>query len=383
MTTCVSHDPAILNLPLYDNGHRALAERLEDWCGSRMSDWERDSDRDPAERCRALMAELGDAGWLAHLDGGGEASDMRSVCVRRQTLAYHEDLSDLTYSIQELAAIAVARYGTAEQRGRYLPGMSDGSVVAAVALSEEGAGSDLGAVALRAEPSHDGYVLNGVKTWIALGDIADMCVVLARTGDGPGPLGLSAFLVDMHATGVTRGAIEAIAPRSWAELTFTDCHVGTGALLGERGQGFVVALEMLERFRMTVAAAAVGFGRRAYRLALDRARGREAFGGRLADLQLVKSSLTSMDVRLSAAALLTARAALALDTGGEYAKDSAVAKLYATESAGQVVDAAVQVFGAAGVVSGTAIERLYRQVRALRIYEGSSELLAMTIAESL
>ncbi|MCH7230950.1 acyl-CoA dehydrogenase family protein [Glycomyces sp. L485] len=380
--TPAAFEPDVLRLPLFGDHHRDLADRLDRWCAERTGDWT-DPAAEPADRCRALLAEIGGAGWLRHLDSDRRASDLRSVCIRRQVLAYHEDLADFSYSIQELCAAAIARYGTEEQRRRHLPGLAAGTGAGALALSEPGAGSDLAAVALDAAPDGDGFVLNGVKTWIAQGDIADVHVVLARTGDGPGPLGLTAFLVPGDAPGLKASPIGAIAPRSWAELTFTDCRVGPDAVLGERGRGYVVALDVLERARMTVAAAATGFAGRAFHLALERARARRAYRGRLADLQLVKSSLAEMRIKLSAASLLAARAAWAADSGEDYAEASSTAKVYATEAAGEIVDAAVQIFGAAGLVADSPMERLYRQIRSLRIYEGPSEVLQMGIAEAL
>jgi len=376
-------DPDVLALPLFDDAHRTLADEIGKWCGDRAEAWASLDTTDPAVTGRAVLAELGQAGWLRHLDPGRPDSDLRSLCLRRQALAYYEDLADFTYSIQELTAAAIARHGTDRQRRRHLPGLATGTSAGALAFSEPGAGSDLAAVVLEAAPDGDGFVLNGTKTWIAQGDIADVCVVLARTGDGPGPLGLTTFVVDRGAPGFETEPIGAIAPRSWAELTFTDFRVGPEAVLGERGQGLVVALDVLERARTTVAAAAIGFARRAFRLALDHARTRKVYGGRLADLQLVRSSLAGMDVKLSAASLLTARAAWAVDMHRDHARHSSTAKLYGTEAACEIVDRAVQIFGAAGLVSGSAMERLYRQIRSLRIYEGSSEVIEMTIADAL
>ena len=376
-------DPDVLALPLFDDSHRTLADEIERWCADRAKAWTSLDTTDPAATGRAMLAELGQSGWLRHIDPDRPDSDSRSLCLRRQALAYYEDLADFTYSIQELTAAAIARHGTDQQRRRYLPGLATGTTAGALAFSEPGAGSDLAAVVLEATPDGDGFVLDGTKTWIAQGDIADVCVVLARTGDGPGPLGLTTFLVECGAPGFDAEPIGAIAPRSWAELTFTDLRVGPEAVLGERGRGLVVALDVLERARATVAAAAIGFGRRAFRLALDHARTRKAYRGRLADLQLVRSSLAGMDVKLSAASLLTARAAWAMDVDLDHAKHSSTAKLYGTEAAGEIVDSAVQIFGAAALVSGSAMEGLYRQVRSLRIYEGSSEVIAMVIADAL
>lgn len=383
MDSSGAFDPDLLALPLFDDAHRALGDEIEKWCGDRTEAWASLNVTDPATTGRAMLAELGRSGWLRHLDPGRPDSDLRSLCLRRQVLAYHEDLADFAYSIQELAAAGIVRHGTDEQRRRYLPGLAAGTTAGALAFSEPDAGSDLAAVALEATSDGAGFVLNGTKTWIAQGDIADVCVVLARTGDGPGPLGLTTFLVDCDAPGFEAEPIGAIAPRSWAKLTFTEVRVGPLAVLGERGQGLVVALDVIERARTTVAAAAIGFARRAFQLALGRARTRRAYGRRLADLQLVRSALARADVKLSAASLLTVRAAWAIDAGHDHAKHSSIAKLYGTEAAGQIVDSAVQIFGAAGLVSGSAIERLYRQIRSLRIYEGSSEVIEMTIADVL
>ncbi|GAA4551949.1 acyl-CoA dehydrogenase family protein [Amycolatopsis samaneae] len=377
-------EPELLELPLFDDAHRALARRIERWCADRHGTLAPPTGADPAAHCRALRTELGHSGWLGHLGlEPGEGTDLRSVCVRRQALAFHEDLADFVYSIQELSASAIIRHGSEEQHRRHLPGLAEGTRAGALAFSEPGAGSDLSAVALTATEDGDGFVLNGSKTWIAQGDIADVLVVLARTGDGPGPLGLTAFLVDGDAGGLKATPIRAIAPRSWAELTFTDCRIGPDAMLGDRGHGYVVALDVLERARVTVAAAALGFARRACAYALERARARRAYSRRLADLQLVKSALAAMDVKIAAASLLTARAAWSADHGGEYGRYAAAAKLHATEAAGEIADAAVQIFGAAGLVADSPLERLYRQVRSLRIYEGPSEVLEMIIADAL
>ena len=256
--------PTVLALPLFDDAHRALAHDIGRWCAERAGAWASLDAADPGATGRAMLAELGRAGWLRHLDPDRPDSDLRSLCLRRQALAYHEDLADFAYAIQELTAAAIVRHGSQEQQRRYLPGLATGTSAGALALSEPGAGSDLAAVALEAVPDGDGFVLNGTKTWIAQGDIADVCVVLARTGDGPGPLGLTTFLVDTGVPGFKAEPIGAIAPRSWAQLDFTDVRVGADAVLGERGQGFVVALDILEQARATVAAAAIGFARRAF-----------------------------------------------------------------------------------------------------------------------
>ncbi|MFC8914791.1 acyl-CoA dehydrogenase family protein [Streptomyces sp. NPDC047821] len=394
METTTSFDPEILLLPFHDAGHRRLAEDFGAWCDTRTALWEKVRTMDPDDAGRTLAAELGRAGWFAALDpagapedgpGAGAPGDMRALCLMREALAYAEDLADFAFSIQALAATPVIRFGSEEQRRRWLPALARGEAIGAFAVSEKEAGSDLAAVSLHAERTGDGgYVLNGGKAWIANGTIADVVVVIARTGEGPGPLGLTAFLVPADTPGVAAERIDALAPRSFAHLSFTDVKLPAGAVLGRPGKGFVVAVDLLERFRMTVGAAALGFARRAADTALAHTRSRSAYGGVLFDLQLVKASLADMEVGLNAAALLVARAAWECDRGNRgYARHSNIAKVHATEAAQEVVDAAVQLLGASGVVRDGVTERLYRQIRSLRIYEGSTDVLRLAIAGAL
>ncbi|MFI9066215.1 acyl-CoA dehydrogenase family protein [Streptomyces sp. NPDC053429] len=385
MTT--SFDPEVLDLPFYDDGHRRLAETAGTWCDSNRVLWEEVRALDPDAAGRRLVRALGDAGWLASLDpAAGAAEDLRALCLRREALAYAEDLADFAYSIQALAATPLLRFGSEAQQRRHLPRMAAGETIGAFAVSEREAGSDVASVGLEAErDAADGsYVLNGRKAWIANGTIADLFVVIARTGPGPGALGLTAFLVPAATPGLRAERIDAIAPRSFAHLAFEDCRVPADAVLGRPGRGFVVAVDLLERFRTTVGAAALGFARRAFDTALAHTRQREAYGQTLFDLQLVKASLADMEVQLGAASLLVARAAWETDRGSRrFARHSNIAKVHATETAQGVVDSAVQLLGAAGIVQGGVTERLYRQVRSLRIYEGASEVLRMAIAGSL
>nr|WP_190186783.1 acyl-CoA dehydrogenase family protein [Streptomyces cirratus] len=385
MTT--SFDPEVLDLPFYDDGHRRLAETAGTWCDSNRVLWEEVRALDPDTAGRRLVRTLGDAGWLAALDpAAGVAEDLRSLCLRREALAYAEDLADFAYSIQALAATPLLRFGSEAQQRRHLPGMAAGTTIGAFAVSEPEAGSDVASVGLEAvrDAADGSYVLNGRKAWIANGTIADLFVVIARTGQGPGALGLTAFLVPAATPGLRAERIDAIAPRSFAHLAFEDCRVPADAVLGRPGRGFVVAVDLLERFRTTVGAAALGFARRAFDTALAHTRQREAYGQTLFDLQLVKASLADMEVQTGAAALLVARAAWETDRGSRrFARHSNMAKVHATETAQGVVDSAVQLLGAAGVVQGGVTERLYRQIRSLRIYEGTSEVLRMAIAGSL
>ncbi|MBV9022376.1 MAG: acyl-CoA dehydrogenase family protein, partial [Streptomycetaceae bacterium] len=320
MDTTTSFDPEVLGLPFYDDGHRRLAHRIGTWCESQSEFWQNIRGVDPDEAGRRLVRLLGTAGWLAWLDPAAGPHDLpgdqRALCLVREALAYAEDLADFAFSIQALAATPIIRFGDEQQKKRYLPGLADGSLIGAFAVSEKEAGSDVAAVGLGAERSGDGYVLNGRKAWIANGTIADVYVVIARTGEGPGPLGLTAFLVPADTPGVlVDERLEAIAPRSFAHLSFEDCRVSAEAVLGRQGKGFVVAMDLLGRFRMTVGAAANGFARKAADAALAHTKNRDAYGGTLFDLQLVKASLADMEVQLNAAALLVARAAWECDQG--------------------------------------------------------------------
>jgi acyl-CoA dehydrogenase len=385
-----SLDAAILELPFYDEPHRRLARAIGTWCDDRTDRWDGIRGDAPEKAGTELTRELGADGWFAFLDPASDPGtvpgDHRALCLMRETLAYAEDLADFAFSIQALAATPILRHGSDEQKRRHLPGMANGTVLGAFAVSEEEAGSDVAALGLRAERTEDGgFVLNGHKAWIANGGIADLYCVIARTGEGPGPLGLTAFLVPADTPGLhVRESIDVIAPRAFAHLAFEDCRVPPDSVLGRRGGGFVIAMDLLERFRMTVGAAALGFARRAADTALARARSRPAYGGRLLDLQLVKAALADMEVKLNAGSLLVARAAWEADRGNRrYPKHSSIAKLYATETAQEIVDASVQLLGAAGLVKDSVTERLYRQIRSLRIYEGTSEVQRLTIAGAL
>lgn len=383
MSNLFSHDAAMLTLPFYQPDHITQINALDSWC--QQQNIEALPQQNSAEQGNYLLRMLGKGGWLRHLNETESSilTDARSACLFRQTLAYHHDLLDFAWSIQTLSGSVIRRFGNEAQCERYLPRLASGEFAGAFALSEPQAGSDVSAVALTAERQGDGFLLNGQKAWIAQGDIADCLIVIARTGEGPGPLGLSAFIVDAALQGISADPLNAIAPRSWAHLCFTNVRVPIENRLGNPGQGFIIALDILDRFRMTVASAATGFARRAADIALRHASKRQIYQGRLLDLQLVKASLAKMEIALSAATLMTAHAAWRLDTGATFAKDSAMAKYFATEQASQIVDSALQMLGAAGVVADSQIERLYRQIRPLRIYEGASETLLMNIASAL
>ncbi|EKX61592.1 acyl-CoA dehydrogenase [Streptomyces ipomoeae] len=383
MTTATlpsTFDTRILALPLYEDHHRDLARRLVTWCDEHRQVFV--GAGDPEAVGPRVLRALGDAGRLAFLDS--RTDDFRALCLAREALAYADDLADYTFSIQALAATPIRRFGTDDQRRRYLPGLAAGTLCAAFAVSEQAAGSDVAAIGLQARETGTGWVLNGDKAWIAHAGIADVYTVIARTGPGPGAFGLTAFLVPATTPGLRVEPVPMIAPRALGHLVFDDCALPEEAVLGRRGGGFAIAMEVLDRFRVTVGAAALGFARRAADAALARARERPMLGGKLFDLATVRAAFADMEVKLDAAALLVARAAWEIDHDGPGSpRHSAVAKLHATEAAQQIVDSAVQIFGAAGLVRDSLPERLYRQIRSLRIYEGSSEVQQAIIAAAI
>lgn len=380
-------DTDYLNWPFLEPRHRELAQRLDAWAAQHI-DQRHGHDVDAA--CRALVKQLGEAGWLKHAIGGrgyggaSEAIDTRAVCLIRETLARHSGLADFAFAMQGLGSGAITLFGSDENKRDYLTRVGRGEAIAAFALSEPDAGSDVAAMACAATLDGDHYVLNGEKTWISNGGIADMYVVFARTGEAPGARGISAFIVDADLPGFEIAErIDVIAPHPLARLRFTDCRVPVSKRLGAAGQGFKVAMATLDVFRTSVAAAALGFARRALDEALARATARKMFGKTLADFQLTQAKLAQMATGIDAAALLTYRAAWQRDQGRRVTKEAAMAKLTATETAQQVIDAAVQMFGGLGVVSEQPVERLYREIRSLRIYEGATEVQQMIIAREL
>jgi len=380
-------DTAYLNWPFLEPRHRALALALDAWAAQHIPQ-QHGHDVDAA--CRALVRQLGAAGWLKHAIGGREyggavdAIDTRAVCLIRETLARHSGLADFAFAMQGLGSGAITLFGSEDNKRDYLTRVGRGEAIAAFALSEPDAGSDVAAMACAATLDGDHYVLNGEKTWISNGGIADMYVVFARTGEAPGARGISAFIVDAGLPGFEIAErIDVIAPHPLARLRFTNCRVPVSKRLGEAGQGFKVAMATLDIFRTSVAAAALGFARRALDEALARATSRKMFGKTLADFQLTQAKLAQMATGIDAAALLTYRAAWQRDQGQRVTKEAAMAKLTATETAQQVIDAAVQMFGGLGVVSEQPVERLYREIRSLRIYEGATEVQQLIIAREL
>jgi acyl-CoA dehydrogenase len=377
-------DRSYLAWPFFDERHRALSAEVERFAAGALPDLD---ETDVDDTCRMLVARLAKAGLLRHVVpadfGGAEGGlDVRALCLVRETLARFASLADFAFAMQGLGSGAISLFGSEDQRRDWLPAVAQGRKIAAFALSEHEAGSDVAALATTAESDRAGFVLNGAKAWISNGGIADVYVVFARTGEAPGAKGLSAFIVDAETPGLEIAErIDLIAPHPLATLRFEDCRVPRAQLLGEPGQGFRIAMATLDVFRPTVGAAALGFARRALDEALARASSRQLFGGPLAELQMVQAKLADMALAIDAAALLVYRAAWAKDAGAaRITREAAMAKLFATEAAQRVIDDALQIHGALGVVAGHPVERLYREVRALRIYEGASEVQQVVIA---
>ncbi len=377
----------IIDLPFFDDVHRQLAADLNAWCAANLPTTE---PHDVDEACRDLVGVLGNAGWLRYAvpaENGGalDKLDSRALCLIRETLAYHAGLADFVFAMQGLGSGAITLYGSDELKQRYLPKVAAGEWIAAFALSEPEAGSDVAAMTTSAMLDGDDYVLNGTKTWISNGGIADFYTVFARSEPISGAKGISAFIVPANTPGLKiAGRIEVIAPHPLATLQFENCHVPVSNRLGAAGEGFKVAMQTLDIFRASVAAAALGFGRRALAEALKRAKQRQMFGQSLADFQMTQATLADMATAMESSALLTYQAAWLRDVKGAITtREAAMAKMTATESAQQVIDAAVQIFGGLGVKRGEIVERLYREIRSLRIYEGATEVQKLIIARSL
>lgn len=382
-------DRSFLDWPFFEDRHRALAAELDAWAGATLPGLVDHHDVDGS--CRRLVAALGEAGWLRHAvpashGGASDRLDVRSLCLIRETLARHEGLADFAFAMQGLGTGPVTLFGSDALKDRILPPVRDGRAIAAFALSEPEAGSDVAATGTMAVPDGpDAVRIDGEKTFISNGGIADHYVVFARTGEAPGARGLSAFLVPADAPGLTVAErIEVIAPHPLATLRFEGCRVPLADRIGGAGEGFKVAMATLDVFRSTVGAAALGFARRALDEALGRARGRKMFGGVLGDLQLSQAALAEMATEIDASALLIYRAAWAKDRGAaRVTREAAMAKMFATEAAQRVIDRAVQLFGGLGVTRGVKVEELYREIRALRIYEGATEVQKIVIARQL
>ena len=374
-------DRSFLDWPFFEPRHRDLAAALEVWCAENLPVDHADVDA----ACRALVALLGQGGWLRHSGAGvGEVLDVRSLCLIRETLARHDGLADFAFAMQGLGMGALSLFGIPDQRV-WLDRTRAGQAIAGFALTEPASGSDVAATATTASRVQGGWVLSGEKTYISNGGIADIYVIIARTGEAPGARGLSAFLMPADAPGLrVVERIAVMAPHPLAHLALEDVHLPDAALIGAAGDGFKIAMSVLDVFRPTVGAAALGFGRRALDEALIRVKARRIQGAALADLQLVQGHLADMAVQIDASALLIYRAAWTKDQGApRITREAAMAKLYATESAQKVIDMAVQLHGGDGVRTGVMVEHLYREIRALRIYEGASDVQRIIIARGL
>jgi acyl-CoA dehydrogenase len=380
-------DTNYLKWPFFEERHAQLARALDAWATEHLANTH---GADVDAECRALVRALGQGGWLTHAVGGSahggalDAIDTRSICLIRETLARHSGLADFAFAMQGLGSGAISLAGTEAQKKNYLPRVAAGEAIAAFALSESDAGSDVAAMQCSATIDGDHAVLNGTKTWISNGGIADFYVVFARSGEAEGARGISAFIVDATTPGFSvPERINVIAPHPLGTLRFDNCRVPLTQRIGAAGEGFKVAMRTLDVFRTSVAAAALGFARCALDEGLKRATTRKMFKQTLADFQLTQAKLAQMATTIDSSALLVYRAAWQRDQGQNVTKEAAMAKMVSTEGAQQVIDAAVQLWGGMGVVSEVPVERLYREIRALRIYEGATEVQQLIIAREL
>lgn len=376
-------DRTFLDWPFLEDRHRQLARRLEAWCASNLP--VEHSDVDAA--CRSLVAALGDAGFLlpTAVDPDHAAPlDVRALCLTRETLARHDGLADFAFAMQGLGTGAISLFGSPGQRD-WLQRTRTGKAISAFALTEPRSGSDVAQMEMTARRDGDDFVLDGQKTWISNGGIADLYTVFARTGEAPGARGISCFLVPADTPGLTIAErLGTIAPHPLATLSFDGARIPADALIGEAGRGFSIAMAVLDTFRPTVGAAALGMARRALDESLSRVRERQVFGAPLFDLQMVQGHIADMALDIDAAALLVYRAAWAKDSGQpRITREAAMAKLFATDRAQEVIDRAVQLHGGDGVRSGHVVESLYREIRALRIYEGASDVQRVVIARQV
>jgi len=374
-------DTSFLNWPFLNQSHNVLHSKLEAWALENLQNISHDN---PDITCKSLVSKLGKAGFLKYSGISAEYPkvDVRSLCLIREILARHEGLADFAFAMQGLGSMPISLFGSAEQKNFWLPLVQSGEAISAFALTEPQSGSDVANIELEAKKERNGYVLNGEKTWISNGGIADVYTVFARTGEGTGAKGLSAFIVSAETPGlIISERIEAVSPHPLATLKFENLFLEADSMIGQPGEGFKIAMASLDNMRPTVGAAALGFARRAFDESLKRSQSRELFGAPLGNLQMVQGHLAEMSVDIDASALLIYRAAWAKDNGAErITKEAAMAKLYATDHAQLVIDKAVQIHGGDGVRKGHIIESLYREIRALRIYEGASDVQKIIIA---
>jgi acyl-CoA dehydrogenase len=376
-------DKSFLSWPFFTDRERTLAAAIDEWGTVHLPVDHHDVDA----ACRKLVASLGRDGWLMHTAPDPDAPaplNVRTLCLMRETLARYDGLADFAFAMQGLGAGPISLFGNAEQR-HWLKKTRAGAAIAAFALTEQKSGSDVADISATATRDGDSYIIDGEKNWISNGGIADFYVVFARTGEGPGAKGLSAFIVPADAKGFSIAErIDVIAPHPLGRLAFDRVRLPASAMIGKPGEGFKIAMSTLDIFRSTVGAAALGFARRAMDETIERAKSRKLFGGALGDLQMVQGYIAEMAMDIDAAALLIYRAAWAKDNGAaRVTREAAMAKLFATDRAQSVIDKAVQLHGGDGVRSGHVVERLYREIRALRIYEGASEVQKVIIARQM
>ncbi len=373
-------DKTFLDWPFFEADHKDHAVALDAWAAENLCDIDH-ADTDNA--CRKLVKSLGAAGWLRCTAAeAGEKLEVRRLCLSREILARHDGLADFVFAMQGLGTGAISLFGNAAQQKKWLPRTRSGDAIAAFALTEPQSGSDVANSTMTAVLEGDEFVLNGEKTWISNGGIADVYTVFARTGEAPGARGLSAFIVPASAKGLSVSErLQTIAPHPLATLKFENCRIPASALLGKSGDGFKIAMSVLDVFRSTVAAAALGFARRALDVSLDRVSTRKVQGAPLFELQMVQGHIADMALNVDASALLIYRAAWTKDQGApRITREAAMAKLFSTEQAQKVIDQAVQLHGGDGVKHGEIVEKLYREIRALRIYEGASDVQRVIIA---
>ncbi|PCJ46188.1 MAG: acyl-CoA dehydrogenase [Gammaproteobacteria bacterium] len=381
-------DQSYLDWPFFEDHHRRLAVELESWCCEYLDEQIDHSDTDKA--CLEILSRLAEGGWLKYTvpkayGGVFDQLDVRSLCLIRETLARHDGLADFVFAMQGLGSGSISLFASDNIKQHYLTAVASGKKVAAFALTELESGSDVANMSTKAVDMGDHYLINGAKTFISNGGIADYYTLFARTGEAPGAKGISAMIIDADTEGLEiKERIEVIAPHPLATITFNNCKVSKDKLLGVAGAGFKIAMATLDIFRTTVGAAALGFSRRALCDALQRTKDRQLFGAPLHDLQLVQAMLGESALDIDTSALLIYRAGWTRDTQGKrVTREAAMAKLHATETAQRVIDKAIQIFGGMGVVKGVKVEQLYREVRALRIYEGATEVQKIIIAKQL
>ena len=375
-------DQTFLTWPFFSNKHRDLYSRLKEFIATDLGTINHDN---IDQSCKKLVRALGEASFLTHTGEKSGELDVRTLCLIRETLAYHDGLADFAFAMQGLGSGAISLFGSEEQKQEWLPKTRFGKAISAFALTEPQSGSDVANSTMTAKRDGNHFVLNGEKTWISNGGIADLYTVFARTGEAPGAKGLSAFIVTPEIQGFNViERLETIAPHPLARLEFSDCKIPATAMIGQPGEGFKIAMSVLDIFRSSVGAAALGFARRAFDAALARVETREIQGSKLSNMQMIQGHIADMATSIDTSALLVYRAAWAKDQGQErITREAAMAKFYATEEAQKVIDQALQIHGGDGVKSGVLVEKLYREIRALRIYEGASDVQKIIMARQV